>query len=63
MTKFNWNDTKQVQRMAQLRALNLTYATIAQIISKETGVTMTKDDIRLGLQRHVATAFNIKGGK
>lgn len=63
MTKFNWNDTKQVQRMAQLRALNITYKNIAQIITDETGITMTKDDIRLGLQRHINDAFNIKGGK
>ncbi|MBU7451532.1 hypothetical protein [Leuconostoc citreum] len=63
MTKFDWNNQQQVQRMAQLRALNLTYATIAQIITKETGINLNKDDIRLGLQRHVAEAFNIKGGK
>lgn len=49
--------------MAQLRALNVTYADIATIMSKETGVDLNKDDVRLGLQRSVARAFNIKGGK
>lgn len=61
--KFDWNDTYAVQRMAQLRALNVTYKNIANIISDETGIPMNKDDIRLGLQRHINDAFNIKGGK
>lgn len=61
--KFNWNDTTAVQRMAQLRALNVTYKNIANIITDETGIPMNKDDIRLGLQRHINDAFNIKGGK
>lgn len=61
--KFDWNNTHAVQKMAQLRALNVTYADIATIMSKETGVDLNKDDVRLGLQRSVARAFNIKGGK
>ena len=61
--KFDWTNTNAVQKMAQLRALNVTYADIATIMSKETGVDLNKDDVRLGLQRSVARAFNIKGGK
>lgn len=61
--KFDWTNTYAVQRMAQLRALNVTYKNIANIITDETGIPMNKDDIRLGLQRHINDAFNIKGGK
>lgn len=63
MAKFDWNNEQAVKKMAQLRALGVYYSDIATIMSKETGVDLNKDDIRLGLQRSVARAFNIKGGK
>lgn len=61
--KFDWNNEQAVKKMAQLRALGVYYSDIATIMSKETGVALNKDDVRLGLQRSVARAFNIKGGK
>lgn len=63
MTKFNWNNTEAVQKMATLRSLGVTYADIAIIIEKQTGQKLDKDSVRLGIQRRLADVFNIKGDK
>lgn len=63
MTKFNWNNTEAVQKMATLRSLGVTYSDIAIIIEKQTGQKLDKDSVRLGIQRRLADVFNIKGDK
>lgn len=63
MTKFNWNDKEAVQKMATLRSLGVTYSDIARIMQKQTGQTLDKDSVRLGIQRRLSDVFNIKGGK
>ena len=47
MTKFNWNNTEAVQKMATLRSLGVTYSDIAIIIEKQTGQKLDKDSVRL----------------
>lgn len=60
MTKFDWNNTEAVQKMATLRSLGVYYSDIARIMEKQTGQSLDKDSVRLGIQRHISDALNIK---